>query len=216
MHAVASVPLTGVVMFFITSLLATGCGSGGHTRGQTSTPIPTATVVSGTNHTGITEVDKIIDAVLSRNIQELSTLIRYSSVPCAVQPSGLGPPPQCRPDEPNGTAVRVFPVGDCEGQYVRPEDISAVVLSHLRLADSKLYAVYRLSPSDGFGGVFYGGQYAVILSRPLATATQGVGAWALVVGQGGVAGVAFGCAESPQQLVQVNQLVDALIPPRQP
>ncbi len=208
-----SVPRIGAAVFFISTLLTTSCGSGGHTSRQTATPGPTATVMSGANHTGISEVDAVIAAAQSRNPQELTTLLRYRSVACAAAPIGLGPFPQCLADEPNGTPVHVFPVGYCEGVYVRPENISQLVLSHLPLADSKLYAVYRLSPSDGFGGVFYGGQYAVILSRPLATATQGVGAWALVVGQGGVAGVAFGCGESPQQLVQVNQLVDVLLPP---
>ena len=70
--------------------------------------------------TGIEDVDAIIDAILSGDIEARRALVQYTTSACTTA-DGLGGPPKCKPDEADGTLVKAFPVLGSEGHHVRPE-----------------------------------------------------------------------------------------------
>jgi hypothetical protein len=117
------------------ALLLAACG-----RDETGPPAPSSTPVAQ-RRTGIPELDAVIGAVLSHDKEKILQLVGYTLVPCEIKPQGLGAPPECRADEPEGTAVNVFPVAQCEGYYVRPEDMEQVIGS---LSSGDFESVRRL------------------------------------------------------------------------
>ena len=192
------------------SLALSACGGG--KEGQPETPvatvIPTAQATPTERRTGIPELDAVIHAVLSHDKGKLLQLVGYTPVPCEIKPQGLGAPPECRANEPEGTAVNVFPIAQCEGYYVRPEEMERVVDS-LVSGDFDLYAVYKVHTRGWLGG-----DYVAILS--FNSPSLGLVGESLFIAEGNLTGVAYSCTESPEQQAQGYQDDEVIIPPPDP
>ena len=64
------------------------------TPDATATPVPTATRATTTTSTAIPEVDAVIEAFLSRDRDQILSLLRFTEAPCT-HAFGLGGEPKC-------------------------------------------------------------------------------------------------------------------------
>ena len=135
-------------------LLVSACSGSG-----TSTP---ALNSDGTyaleTRTGIEDIDNVLAAVENGDRSQLESLIRYTTAPCTTL-DGLGGPPKCREEEPEGTLLEVLPSIGSEGSFVRKTEIH----TWSGVDADALFAVYRVS-EDGVEEEYYPrGEYAVVL-----------------------------------------------------
>lgn len=107
--------------------------------------------------TGIDAVDRVIEAVLSKDAARVRSLLVFTSVGCT-NADGLGGPPKCRAGEAEGTLVDVFPSLGAEGSHMRREDLDAWVPLNVNL----VYAVYRVSAQAYTEPAFPAGEYAIL------------------------------------------------------
>jgi Tol biopolymer transport system component len=108
------------------------------------TPLEGATAAPGgayVRHTGVAEVDAIIDAFFARDVAGLAALVHYTTQPC-VEGASVASPPECPAGIEAGTPVDVLPVYSCEGSYIWPDQINEY-FSNLVNDDQELYGVYR-------------------------------------------------------------------------
>ncbi len=81
---------------------------------------------AGQTRTGISEFDRVIDAVLTRDHESLVGALQIQEVPCA-EPSGIGSPLPCPAGAPMGTPLPQIAVSSCEVGVVAPDQIAAQV-----------------------------------------------------------------------------------------
>jgi hypothetical protein len=141
--------------------------------------------------TGVPEVDAVVQAVLSGDQQALRGFVRYTPVACSTEPE-IGSEP-CRPGEPDGTLVDALPAAQCEGYYIRADGIDQA-LTHLLEGEPKLYGVYQVSP-----GTWPSGDHTAIFSTEGPEQVFGL---ELVIDDGEIVLINFGCGQSPEQLGQ--------------
>ncbi|MGE3857999.1 MAG: hypothetical protein AB7G21_13665 [Dehalococcoidia bacterium] len=172
------------------------------------TPMPTITAAAAPTGTfpptpGVPlEVNPIVNAVLTGDIDTLVRLTSMTPVACGPQ-QGPGSPPPCPPGVVPGTPVEVFPIATCEGEY---RDASTLRPTYERLtgAENKsLVGVYE-APDPYLPHVE--GDYVAVFShdRP---GQPGLGAGVLVK-DARIGGIWFGCNALPSQIVPRN--TDAL------
>ena len=129
---------------------------------RTTTPTPSPAVdieYPPYWHTGIGEIDTVIDAVMGEDVNARIELVRYTSAACTTG-DGLGGPPQCRSDEEDGKIVETFPVLYSEGTHVRPEEIEEVMDFRVR----GLLAVYHV-PDDAYEADYWpAGDYGIVFT----------------------------------------------------
>jgi hypothetical protein len=191
------------------ALLALACkGEGGPASTPTAapaTPTPTATETPVVGAPA--EVQAIVDAALSGDPEELRALVGYTKVGCITTPQGIGQPPLCREGEAEGTPVDVLWVAACEGGHVRADEIDDTLSM---LSGLGFYAVYRWP--EAFDQPPVAAEYAAIFSR---TSPQGEAlAVQLLIEDRRLVAVKFGCGETPEQLVEFEQLEDVVLPPQ--
>ncbi len=144
--------------------------------------------------------------MLAGNVDAIGQLVRYTPTACDARPRGLGGPPACRPGEIDKTLVDVLPAAQCEGFYVRRGEFDA---HSIVVANSRLYGMYRASANS-----FPAGDYVVIFAYPaIRPVPQPDAGYALLMNDAGIVGVHYGCSQTPQQIVQVEQLTDAIVAP---
>lgn len=168
--------------------LAVACGDGG----------------GRPERTGIDAVDAIVAAALSGDARALEETVRYSSIPCEAPPRSLGGPPECEPGEAQGTKVDVLPVAQCEGHFLRGEQVGES-LKTLVLSEPRLYAVYRAPKS------WERGEYAVVFS--VQGPERAAFGQSLVIEDGRLVEVDFGCAETAAGMVESAGEVEFVLPP---
>lgn len=185
------------------------------TSESTAEPSPTSpeTATPSVRRTGIPEVDAVLDAVESGEIEPVVELVRFESIPC--EPPGSALEVACKPDEPTGAPVEVVLSSSCEGDlFLRREEIDDSYLGNLRV-----HAIYQAPP--GFDRRFQSlrdGDYVAVFERPTG------GLWptrAFVIDQGEVVQVlpAFiipeesFCAGTPKDFVHAMGLTEAILPP---
>lgn len=138
----------------------------------------------------------LINLVLAGDPAAVEQRVSLVSLPCGPQ-EGPGSPPACPPGQPNGTRVEVFPVATCEGE-LRPASAVRPTLEQVVLASPALAGVYRaprpyLPPIQA--------DYVAVFSRtPTGGVTGPLGAGLVIVGDR-IAGVWFGCAAKPAEIV---------------
>ncbi len=109
--------------------------------------------------TGIEEIDLVIDAIMSQDIDAKIELVHFFTSACTTM-DGLGGPPKCEPNEQDGTIVEAFPVAYSEGVQIRPEQIRAVFDFTIR----GLFAIYRV-PDDAYEKEYWPvGEYALVFT----------------------------------------------------
>ena len=177
------------------AVLAFACDDGD--GGPNPTPEPTSTLVHtqapDNTRTGIPDLDNVLDALFSGDAAAIQALVAFTPVPCEIEPIGLGPPPTCRADEPEGTLVDVFPHAYCEGVYIRPEDMDGRYAS-LANPDGVLYAVYHGSESFSPSGEF------VVVFPNRISSRPGIALAAAITG-GRIVGSYSGCGGTPEEFV---------------
>lgn len=125
--------------------------------GRETTVIPPQPVQAG--HTGIAEIDAIIETMLSGNPQAEIQFLQFSLLPCT-HADGLGGPPKCEPGEEEGTPIEAFPFLGPEGGHMRRgemEDWAGIQVS-------SVYAVYRVSERVYSDDAYPAGEYAIVFT----------------------------------------------------
>jgi len=122
-----------------------------------ASPQPEISYQEQVNHTGIADLDRIIDVVLAGNPKDEIQLLKFSTLGCT-HADGLGGPPKCREGEEENTNVEVFPFLGPEGHHMRREESSN--WSGIQATD--VYAVYRVSSQVYSDPAYPAGEYAIV------------------------------------------------------
>ncbi len=132
----------------------------------TSTATPTATeelkspeYYPLSTRTGIADVDKVLAAMESGDVQALRDLIRFTTVGCT-NAEGMGGPPKCREGEAEGALVNVLPFLGPEGSFIYESDLS----NFLPMKALGIYAMYSVSDSAYSEEASPAGEYAVMFA----------------------------------------------------
>jgi hypothetical protein len=120
-------------------------------------PQPDINFQEQTGHTGIAEIDHIIDTVLAGNPRDETQLLQFATLGCT-HADGLGGPPKCKEDEEEGTPVEVFPFLGPEGHHMRRDEADG--WSGIQASD--VYAVYRVPPAVYSDEAYPAGEYAIV------------------------------------------------------
>lgn len=187
-------------------IVVSGCKSGGDPP-----PAPTVATAGATERsTDIQEVGAVIDAVFSRDRRTVAPLISFSAIPCKAPPRLLGGPPECGAGESDGTPVEVLPAMQCESFYIGADGIDlALLLNKFLASDPTLFAIYHAPPAYRPAG-----EYVAVLS--VNDPNLGHIGRALVIAGGRLVGVDYGCAKTPQQMIESAKLTDAVLAPAGP
>ena len=132
----------------------------------TSTEIPTATEEPKSSdyyplstRTGIADVDEVLAAVESGDVQALRALVRFTKVGCT-KADGMGGPPKCQAGEAEGTLVNVLPLLGPEGSFIHEAE-----LSNFQPMDmTGIFAMYSVSASSYAEEAYPAGEYAVMFT----------------------------------------------------
>jgi hypothetical protein len=109
------------------------------------------------DHTGIADIDTVIDIVLNGNPKDEFQLLQFTKMACT-HTEGLGGPPKCKEGEAEGTKIEVFPFLGPEGHHMRYENLD----TWNGIPATGLYAVYRVS-SQVYSDEYYpAGEYAIV------------------------------------------------------
>jgi hypothetical protein len=134
---------------------------------------------------GIEEIDHVLSAVASGDLQMLRSLVKFTTGKCTLG-EGLGGPPKCREGEVEGTLVEVLPFLSSEGSFIRRDEIE----NWQGIEVSGLYAIYRVSAAVTYEEYYPAGEVAIIFVAP-----ENRPAVSLRIGDGGI--------------VRVDELFDA-------
>ena len=185
---------------------ATGSPTAGPTNVPRS-PTPDASPTPASDGpSGIVSVDEAIEFMLAGDFEAVEGLFQFQDVACEVDVMGAGGPPQCQADEADGAEVEGLPVSQCEGAFLRADDI--FFAQRLRDQAMTLYAVFN-APAV----VYPEGDYAVLFSFVRPETPDQTLALELMMDDEGVTGVNFGCGEDPATMVVRQELVDAVVAP---
>lgn len=177
--------------------------AGNPTPAPTDAPAGTPTATAG--GTGIASIDAALAALEAGDIAALRAQLQLEAIACVAEPEGIGGPPICEAGEAEGTPVEVLALAQCEGSYGRAPELDAA-LTRFVAQGVELYAVYR-TPDPYFPD----GDYAIVVSVDDPDAVGA--AREVVLNDAGIVGLNYGCAETPEQLVQTRRLTDAIIAP---
>ena len=132
----------------------------------------------------------MLDAFATGDRAALFALLDFTEVGCITEPSGIGSPPFCEDDQPQGTLLKLLPTAGCEGGYTPPDQLD-MLLDYLLTIDWLLYAVVdRGDPALGFGGSYRGDLWAVLVT---ATPHPDFDAIRLSITDRGIASIWTGC-----------------------
>lgn len=122
-----------------------------------TSPQPEVRYQERVGHTGIADLDLIIDSVLAGIPEDQLQLLQFSTLACT-HAEGLGGPPKCREGEEEGTKVDVFPFLGPEGHHLRWEEMS----NWDGIQASEVYAAYRVSTQIYSEPAYPTGEYAIV------------------------------------------------------
>ena len=127
----------------------------------TTTTIPdTPTQVPRKVQTGIPQVDAVIEAVLSNDLETRQALVRFVTSGCTTA-DGLGGPPKCKDDQADGTLVDYLPLGGPgEGSHALASEVDRF----LRFEADTLYAAYLVSDDMPDNPEYPFGTYALMFT----------------------------------------------------
>ena len=118
---------------------------------------PEITVQAQNKHTGIADIDNVIDTILAGNPKDVSQLLQFIKLACT-HAEGLGGPPKCNDGETEGTIVNVFPFLGPEGHHMRYTNLDYWT----GIPATGVFAGYRVS-SQAYSDEFYpAGEYAIV------------------------------------------------------
>lgn len=150
-------------------------------------------------------VERVADAVESRDSSALLDLIGYHEVACTTGEPGPQVPP-CRAGEEDGALVDAVRMAQCEGAFLRPADVPNA-LEHLLDPQPEVYAAFKAPDT------WDSGDYAVVLS---SSTPAGRVASQLVIEGGKIVLLDFGCGESPEEKITDIDEDSFVIEPSEP
>ena len=167
----------------------------------TQAPVPETQPTSAQNYhpletrVGIEEIDNVLSAVASGDVQLLRSLVKFTTAKCTLL-DGLGGPPKCREREAKGASVEVLPFLGSEGSFIRKDEID----NWQGIETSGLYAIYRVSVDVQSEENYPAGEVAIIFVAP-----QNRPAVSLRISEGGIVRVDYIFDTSPQSLEAILQ-----------
>ena len=100
----------------------------------------------GARRTGVAELDAVIDAVESQDVDALRALLVFQTLACTTE-FGPGGPPKCAEDEAEGTEVEVFAYSSCEPGWLRDDEALTAALDDAVVNLPAIYAAFA-PPAD--------------------------------------------------------------------
>jgi len=168
-------------------------------------PEPSPKVEPVPDRTGDEALDAIIQGFLQHDTKNLLLPnLRYSVLPCGVEP-GMGGSPPCRADQETGTPVEVMPFSACEFGYYRPHEFELILAE---FAQQDLYGVFAATPEVRFPG-----DYVLILVKPMPDDPALEIASEVTVKEGRIVGVHASCVLTAEELVQEHHLGEPIYTP---
>ena len=149
----AKVGAIGGLVLLLLVLLVFPVGS----ESSVTTSLPEISFQEQTGHTGIADLDTVIDTVMAGNQSNILQLLKFSTLSCT-HADGLGGPPKCEEDEKEGTKVEVFSFLGPEGHHMRYSDLD----DWIGVPATAVYAAYRVSPQAYSNEDFPAGEYAIV------------------------------------------------------
>lgn len=107
--------------------------------------------------TGTAELDNLLEAVASGDLESLRSLIQFTNANCT-KAEGLGGPPKCREGEVEGTTVEVLPSLGPEGSFLRKDEIG----NWPGVDAAGLYSIYEVSPAVTYEEYYPAGKHAIL------------------------------------------------------
>lgn len=161
---------TSIVVALLALLLA-GCRGGAApsptpaapsaTAAASMTPTPPATPSVTPGQPIPQAVQDVVLAGTAGDAPRVVALAKYQQVACTTA-QGAGGPPKCPAGTPDGTSMRVFPTGACQGEWT--ED-AAGAIARLMARPLQLYAAAQVRvPSPDPEPYWPKGQYVVVFS----------------------------------------------------
>lgn len=150
-------------------------------------------------------MDSVVAALLSGEPARVRSVVGYVRVPCEVEPQDIGAPPACRPGEAEGTPVEVFQGAECEGYYLRPDEMDQTVQAIARLP-LELYAVFEAD------GRWPEGDYVALFATDIIDRPERDAVAATIAG-GRMVGFHFGCAMTPESYLEFYRVTEFVLPP---
>ena len=144
---------------------------------------------------GIEEIDNVLSAVASGDVQLLRSLVNFTTAKCTLL-EGLGGPPKCRQGEAAGALVEVLPFLGSEGSFIRKDEIE----NWQGIEVSGLFAIYRVSADVQSEEYYPAGEIALIFVAP-----ENRPAVSLRLNERGIARVDHIFDTSPQSLEAILQ-----------
>ncbi len=191
--------------------LALACGESGNDTGTPSAESPTPAVSPKVpevpERTGIAELDAIIDGFMLHDTKTLLLHLRYSVLPCGVEP-GMGGSPPCRTDQEMGTPVEVMPLSSCEFGYYQPHEFELLLPL---FAGQDIYGVYQATPEVRFPG-----DYVIVLTQPQIDDPAKEMATDVIIKDGRIVAVDSSCVLTPEEAVELHELEEPLFVPDSP
>ena len=183
------------------------------TKTQTTTTASSTPTTAAPGQTGNVAFDRIIGLVKAGDAAALVKAIHYHEIACIATPLGMGAPPLCQAGEAAGTRVKVFIRVACEYEYVRPNNVQAVIEDPLLKNSTPLiYAVFKVK--DGFPPEFPLGSYAVLFSIDTASGPAGVAVG--MTAEGKVTSIYRGCQRDAKSIYEQLRGSEVLVAPPAP
>ena len=176
-------------------------------------PVQPTTKPTDTPGSGIAEIDLVLDAVASREADQIEALVSFVQRPCErLEPADIRPPIpfiECREGEPTGMLVNAHRSASCEGSWwsrVGPE--YARTLANIIVSwDLELYGVYLPRSVADYSYVLTSDYVAIFTSHQNGT-ERGIGLFLL---DGGIVGTDQDCGFPPAPMVELNRLSDPVL-----
>lgn len=170
------------------------------------TPAASPTADAGEGPTGVRVVNDAIRLMTASDYQGVEELFQFQSVACAIDVMGAGGPPECEANEADGAEVEVLPIAQCEGAFVRPQDI--FFAQRLRGQMTTFHTFFN-APAD----LYPEGDYVVLFAYIRPEMPDQTLALELMMDDEGVTGINFGCGEDPATLIKNQGLTNGVVGP---
>ncbi len=163
------------------------------------------------DRTGIPEVDRVIEAVLSEDVDTLVALVRYEQAECSTsETSDFPEPPRCEAGQAEGSAVDVFVSGSCKPAYVSREEVPGFLRLNIEDAGLSVYAVYSTKSHPGLDS-----DYRVVFQGP--EGREDTGGAGIAIDDGGIASLTFVCGSITDMARFLESAgADVILPPSGP
>jgi hypothetical protein len=166
--------------------------------------------------TSLEELRFIVDSLFAGDPARIEPLGRFTQTACALNPLGIGAPPECPEGIPEGALIDVYPTGTCHGGYAHAASWPGAAAT-LATPGPHVVAVFEYGVSESSDAFFYGD--FVILATIAFGSPENVGG--IFVGDGGITGIHVGCGMTVDEFAEAYNLgpqlgADALSPPLVP